>query len=889
MILGLMSAGFAMCSLKPVVLRCENLVNPVGIDSASPRLSWKLEATQRGAKDLKQQGYEIVVATDKTLLSNEKADIWHSGNVQTNATTGIQVPKAGQFGQMTRSTVATSKSAGLSPFHRYYWSVRAIDQDGKTSDWSAPAEFSTGPMSASDWIADWIGFDKLRDKTKKIGDHLLPPPAYLRQNFLVTKSIKRAVLHCSAFGMAEFHVNGKKVGNEYFMPGWTDYEKRVYYHSYDITQSLVKGNNAVGAILGDGWYTGYVGFGANRDHYGKHTRVIAQIEIEYNDGSRVSVPTNRSWKASSGPIAYSDFLMGEHYDARDEVSDWAKPTFDDSKWEAVDTGAVSKGKLEAFPSNPVRAFETVKPISLSEPKPGVYVYNLGQNLAGFVRLKIHGMRGQKLVIRHAERLNPDNTVYTTNLRSAVSTDTYICKGDGVEVWEPKFTFHGFQYVEVTGLTEKPGMDLIEGIAISSDAKLGGHLETSDSMLNKLVSNAYWTQRMNFIDIPTDCPQRDERLGWTGDAQAFIRTACMVTDVQPFFTKWLVDLDDGQRADGQFPMVAPVKVAGNDGGPAWADAGVICPWTIYDVYGDKQLLAKHYPNMKRYVEFCRNRSTPDLMPPAQFHCFGDWVSINANTPTDVIFLAYFAYSTHLVAESARALGLMDEAAHYDELCTTLKANFNSHFVEADGTVKGNTQCSYVLAFAFDLLNDGNRENAKAKFIHSIEERNWLLSTGFVGTRDIMNALTKIGRNDIALRLLHNTDFPSWGFSIKNGATSIWERWDGWTPEKGFQDPGMNSFAHYAFGAVVGWMYREVGGINNASAGFNQIQIKPLLDPKLDWVKSSYESVHGPVKVSWKKSGEGHSVSVDVPPNTTALVWLGDEKTTVGSGHHEFMAK
>ena len=395
--------------------------------------------------------------------------------------------------------------------------------------------------------------------------------------------------------------------------------------------------------------------------------------------------------------------------------------------------------------------------------------------------------------------------------------------------------------------------------------------------------------MNFIDIPTDCPQRDERLGWTGDAQAFIRTACMVTDVQPFFTKWLVDLDDGQRADGQYPMVAPVKVAGNDGGPAWADAGVICPWTIYDVYGDKQLLAKHYPNMKRFIEFCENRSTPDLMPPAQFHCFGDWVSINANTPTDVIFLAYFAYSTHLVAESARALGHIDEATHYDNLCAKLKANFNKNFVSADGSVKGNTQCSYVLAFAFDLLNDDIKEKTKAKFIHSIEERNWLLSTGFVGTRDIMNALTKIGRNDIALRLLHNTDFPSWGFSIKNGATSIWERWDGWTPEKGFQDPGMNSFAHYAFGAVVGWMYREIGGINNASAGFNQIQIKPLFDPKLDWVKASYESVHGPVKVAWKKTGAGHSVGVDVPPNTTAVVWLGDEKTTVGSGHHEFVAK
>ncbi|MEI7985540.1 MAG: family 78 glycoside hydrolase catalytic domain [Armatimonadota bacterium] len=888
MMLVLMSAGFAMCSLRPVVLRCENLVNPVGIDSASPRLSWKLESTGKGLTDLKQMSYEIVVATDKTKLSNEKADVWHSGVIRSNSTSGIQIPAKGKLGVATRGT-ASDASNGMNPFARYYWSVRVSDQDGKTSEWSAPTEFATGPMKPEDWNADWIGFDKLRENTKKVGDHILPPPAFLRQHFLVTKGIKRAVLHCSAFGIAEFHINGKKIGNEYFMPGWTDYEKRVYFHSYDVTKSLVKGENAIGAILGDGWYSGYIGYGAHRDHYGTKTRVIAQLEVEYTDGSRASIPTNRSWKAAPGPIKYSDFLQGELYDARDEQPNWAKPQFDDSQWNPVVTGAASKGKLEAFPSNPVRAYEIVKPISLSEPTKGVYVYNLGQNLAGFVRLKINGYRGQRIVIRHAERLNPDNTVYTTNLRSAGCTDTYICSGNGTEVWEPKFTFHGFQYVEVTGLTEKPAMDLIEGIAISSDTKVGGQLETSDPMLNKLVKNAYWTQRMNFIDIPTDCPQRDERLGWTGDAQAFIRTACMATDVQPFFTKWLVDLDDGQRPDGQYPMVAPVKVAGNDGGPAWADAGVICPWTIYDVYGDKQLLAKHYPNMKRFIEFCRNRSDANLMPPAQFHCFGDWVSINANTPNDVIFLAYFAYSTHLVAESARALGKMDEAAEFEKLFGKLKANFNKNFVTSEGKVKGETQCSYVLAFAFDLLNDDIKEKAKANFVKSIEDRNWLISTGFVGTRDIMNALTKIGRNDIALRLLHNTDFPSWGFSIKNGATSIWERWDGWTPEKGFQDPGMNSFAHYAFGAVVGWMYREIGGINNASAGFNEIEIKPLLDLKLDWAKSSYESVHGPIKVSWKKSGSGHSVDVDVPPNTVATVILGDQKSTVGSGHHEFKTK
>lgn len=865
-----------MCNLKPVFLRCENLVDPMGIGMTNPRLSWKVEASKAGLRDLKQNAYEVIVATDPKNLSPEKADVWYSGTVQSNATYGIEIPQG-------------AKVAKFTPFKQYFWTVRVTDEHGATSTWSKPATFGTGPMSDRDWQAEWIGYDKPIDTVKKREGLLLPAPSYVRQHFPITKKVKRATLHCSSFGIAEFHINGKQVSNEYFMPGWTDYEKRVYYHSYDVTKHLKSGENAIGAIIGEGWYAGHIGWEPRREHYGKHTRAIAQLEIEYTDGSRSTVPTNRSWKASTGPIEYSDFLAGEQYDARAEMPDWAKPGFDDSKWEPVVTGTVAKGKLEAFPGVPVRAYDVVKPISVDEPKPGVYVFNLGQNMAGFIKLKFKGERGQKLVFRHAERLNPDNTIYTTNLRRAKAIDTYICSGKGVEEWSPKFTFHGFQYVEVTGLKSKPSLDLIEGIPISSDAAVVGKIETSDPMMNKLISNAYWTQRMNFIDIPTDCPQRDERLGWTGDAQAFIRTACMATDVQAFFTKWNVTLDDGQRADGQYPQVAPVKVAGDDGGPAWADAGVICPWTIYDVYGDKRQLANHYPNMKRFIEFCQKRSTPELMPPAQFHCFGDWVSINANTPTDVIFLAYFAYSTHLVAESAKVLGHTEEAAKYEALHNKLKANFNKHFIQADGTVKGNTQCSYVLALAFDLANEDVRKNVIDKFIHSIEERKWLISTGFVGTRDIMNALTKVGRNDVALRLLHNTDFPSWGFSIKNGATSIWERWDGWTPEKGFQDPGMNSFAHYAFGAVVGWMYRELGGIDNASAGFDNIIIRPLLDPKLDWVKASYDSVHGPIKVSWKKSGNGHSLSVDIPANTKATIYFKGSSVQVGSGHHEMNAQ
>ena len=358
------------------------------------------------------------------------------------------------------------------------------------------------------------------------------------------------------------------------------------------------------------------------------------------------------------------------------------------------------------------------------------------------------------------------------------------------------------------------------MAISSDTPVVGRFASSDEMLNKLHGNIYWTQRANFIDMPTDCPQRDERLGWTGDAQVYVRTATLNTDVEAFFTKWLVDLDDGQRADGQFPMVAPVKVANDDGGPAWADAGVICPWTIYEVYGDRRILEQHYPAMKRFVDFCAKRSTPELLPPAQYHAFGDWLSIGADTPREIIYTAYFAQSTRLLARAAEVLGQAEDAAKYRAQYDQIKQSFNKAYVAEDGRIRGDTQTCYVLALAFDLLDEAKAAQAAAHLVADIEKHDWHLSTGFIGTKDLMLVLAKIGRNDVAYRLIHNDTFPSWGFSIKQGATSIWERWDGWTPEKGFQDAGMNSFAHYSFGAVYQWMVENIGGIRSDGAGLSK---------------------------------------------------------------------
>ena len=702
------------------------------------------------------------------------------------------------------------------------------------------------------------------------------PAAYLRKEFQVDKPVVRATLYTTALGWIDAHLNGSRVSDDYFNPGWTDYQKRIYYRAYDVTAAIRPGANALGSILSDGWYSGYIGWHGKREHYGNQPRALTQLVLEFADGSKQIVATGPDWKAATGPITTADILQGETYDARKELTGWDLPGFDDSSWAGVDTGADLNPLVQAHTGPPVVAIKEFRAKSITEPEPGVYVFDLGQNFAGVPRIKVQGKPGQKITLRHAERLAPDGGVHTINLRSAAATDVYICKGDGIETWSPRFTFHGFQYIEVAGLTEKPDEDTVVGVALSSDTPVVGAFECSDPMLNQLHNNIYWTQRANFIDVPTDCPQRDERLGWTGDAQIYVRTATLNADVQAFFTKWLVDLQDAQRPDGQFPRVAPVQPllhqSGDDGGPAWADAGVVCPWTIYDVYGDTRELGDHYDSMCRFIEFCKTRCTPDLLPPPKFHCYGDWVSIKADTPKDVIFMAYFAHSTKLVARSAEALGKAEHAAKYNQLFERIKESFNKAYVGGDGRIKGDTQAVYVLALANDLVTGEKAKLAAKHLVGDIEKHDWHLTTGFVGTKDLMLVLAKIGRNDIAYRLVHNTTFPSWGFSIKCGATSIWERWDGWTPENGFEKSGMNSFAHYSFGAVYQWMVENIGGIRSDAPAYKTITIAPAIDDKLTFARTVYAGIRGKITSEWKKDGSDLLVNITIPANTTATVSL-----------------
>jgi len=702
------------------------------------------------------------------------------------------------------------------------------------------------------------------------GDTFLPPVQYLRKRFVLEKPVKRATAYASALGNYELYINGRRVGDAYFTPGWTDYDVRVCYNTFNVTDHLKKGFNVIGGILADGWYSGHIGWGHKRDHYGRTPRMAVQVHVEYADGSSETIATDKTWTAATGPILEGDFLMGEVYDARKEMPGWSTADFDAGRWQVVDVNNAIPARIEAYPGVLVREYQEIEPIAIAEPLEGTYVYDMGTNFAGFVRLKIRNAEpGRKVVLRFAERLNPDGTIYTTNLRGARATDTYICQGNGTEVWQPRFTFHGFQYVELTGYPGSPKLDTITGIELTSDTPVGGDFACSDQMANTLYRNICQTQRANFIDIPTDCPQRDERLGWMGDAQIYIRTATYNTDVAAFFTKWMVDVEDAQLENGAFSDVSPRRVAMAGGTAAWGDAGVICPWTIYQVYGDTRILAEHYDAMEEWIEYCRG-TTDQLIRPAQG--YGDWLSIQADTPKEVLATAYFAHSTKLVSKIAEVLGKPEDAKKYQQLFEDIRKAFNDAFVSSDGRIKGDTQTVYVLALAFDLLPQNKRQIAAQTLVDNIRDRNWHLSTGFVGTKDLMATLTRIGRTDVAYHLFHNETFPSWGFSIQHGATSIWERWDGWTPEKGFQDPGMNSFAHYSFGAVAEWMFRTIAGIDTDGPAYRRIIIRPQPGGRLCWAKASYDSIQGKIATAWALEGDTLKLNVTIPANTAATVYI-----------------
>ena len=868
--------------ILPVHLKCEYRVDPLGIDERAPRLSWALQAEGRSQT---QSAYRILVAASEEDLESEENLLWDSGRVESGRSVGVVYG-----GEALRSG------------SRCVWKVRAWDGAGNPSPYGGPAVFEMGLLEESDWEGAWISLGEgpsqdmdppSGDEYDELGNGLDPSP-YLRKEFRLEGPVRRARLYATARGVYEPYVNGERVGEDVLAPGWTDYRKRVQYQTYDVTGLLAEGQNALGAILGDGWYAGFFGFDPKHRgaHYGSRAHLLAQLEVEYEDGTTQTVVSDGSWKSSTGPILYSDLLVGESFDARKEMVGWNEPGFDDSGWYPVGVEEVGETLLLAQPDEGVRVTEEVAAKAVTEPERGVYVFDMGQNIVGWVRLKVRGEAGTEVTLRHAEALNPDGTIYTTNLRFARATDRYVLRGGGEEVYEPRFTFHGFRYVEVTGYPGEPPLEAITGRVVHSATPSAGSFECSSPIVNKLQSNIVWGQRDNFLSIPTDCPQRDERLGWLGDAQIFVRTASFNMDVAAFFEKWMVDVEDAQSPEGAFPDVAPLfgdrsEAFLSRGAPAWGDAGVIVPWTIYKTYDDTRIVERHYEAMGRWMEYLRD-ANPDLLRRNKMgNNYGDWLSPkSAPTPKDLLATAYWAYDARLMAEMARAVGRPEDAKRYEDLFEGIKGAFNEAYVALDGRIKGDTQTGYVVALHMDLLPEELRPAAADHLVTAIEREDWHLSTGFVGVGYLCPVLTETGHSDVAYRLLNNETYPSWGYTIRNGATTIWERWDGWTEENGFQSPNMNSFNHYSLGSVGEWLYRYVAGLDMdpQTAGYGRIVIRPRPGGGLTHAKAEYDSVRGKIVSAWSIEGDRFNLGVVIPSNTTATVYVpvegGDELSEGG---------
>jgi alpha-L-rhamnosidase len=840
----------------PHALRCEHLQDPIGLDEPRPRLSWKLPPDDRGTA---QTAYRILVAATAHALGAGRGDVWDSGRV--DASEAHLVEYAGP---------------PVAPHTRYWWAVRFWNEHGAESPWSAPACFETGFLGRA-WPAQWIGLRQGRTQE--------PHPArFLRAALALDELPRAARLYVAARGLFEPYVNGARVGRDRLVPGWTDYRRRVEYLTYDVTRHLRAGRNAVGAILADGWYAGHLGFQGRRQHYGDQPALLAVLRCEMPDGAIQEFGTGSGWRVATGPILLADLYDGETHDARKARPGWAAPDGDDRRWRRAAVLDVPPVELNGKAVPPVRAVAELRPVRVTEPRRGRFVFDLGQNMVGAVRLRVNARRGTRFVLRHGEMLDARGTVYTANLRRARAIDEYTCAGGGAETFEPRFTFHGFRYVEITGFTRRPRADAVAGVVLSTDLPWTGTFECSDPLVTRLQRNIQWSQRGNYLDVPTDCPQRDERLGWTGDAQVFAPTGSFNADTAAFFAKWLRDLADAQADSGAFPDVAPDLLgmmagggASRPGNAAWADAGVICPWVVYERHGDRRVLEACYPSMLRWIA-CQETGSRDLVRPET--AFGDWLAVDAvspqraPTPSDLIGTAYFARTAGITARAAEVLGRLGDAARLHALHGRIVAAFNREFVTPGGRVAGDTQTAYLLALAFDLLPEAQRPPAFDRLVHLVAKAGFHLTTGFVGTPLLCPVLSRFGRHDLAYRLLRQTSYPGWLFPVVNGATTMWERWNGWTPDGGFADAGMNSFNHYAYGAIGEWLYTVVAGIDvdPAAPGYRRFRLAPHPGGGLTWARASYESPAGRIESAWRIRRGRLEWSATVPPNTTATARL-----------------
>ncbi len=800
-------------------------------------------------------------------MAGGAALLWDSGKIETD-----------------QSTQVVYSGPALAACQRVYWKVKVWNEAGQVAD-SAPAWWEMSLLN-SPWQADWItpAWDEDTSRSQ--------PAPLLRRAFNADSGLIAARIYATSLGLYELRLNGQPVGDAVLTPGWTSYDHRLQYQTYDVTGLVRPGDNALGAMLGDGWYRGFMGFTGARNLYGNRLALLLQLHLTYADGRVEVISSDEQWRAARGPIQMSDIYMGEDYDARLEKPGWDSAGYAGSDWAGVRVLGHTKEIVVAQVGPFMRRHEQLKPVNILRSPKGETILDFGQNMVGWVQLRVRGAVGTTVTLRHAEVLDQQGNLYTDNLRRAKQTTRYTLKGltAADEVYEPHFTFQGFRYVAVEGFPGQPAPDNFTGVVVHSDTPPTGSFECSNPLINQLQRNIVWGQKGNFVDVPTDCPQRDERLGWTGDTQVFIRTACFNMNVPTFFTKWLRDLSADQR-NGSVPHVVPDVIAktglgelGDErgsGAAAWGDAAVICPWTIYLCYGDTRLLAEQYESMVGWVEYIRRRADEDLIWRRDFQ-FGDWLDYRGQddrlpTPVtnyELIGTAFFAYSAGLLAQVARVLGKTADAGCYAELASKVIAAFNAEFVTPGGRVGPNTQTAYVLALHFDLLPEAMRPLAVERLVKEIRQGQYHLTTGFVGTPYLCHVLSRYGHTDVAYNLLNQESYPSWLYPVKQGATTIWERWDGIKPDGTFQDVGMNSFNHYAYGAIGDWLVQVVAGLDldPAAPGYKRILIQPQPGGGLTYAGAGFDSPYGRVESKWALEAGGLQLVVTIPANTEGVIHL-----------------
>ena len=854
----LMYPGQSKSSLGVTGLKTEYSINPVGIDQPDPRFSWVIES---GLRNTLQTAWQMQAAASSEQLKAGNL-LWDSGIVSSG--NSIHNHWEGQ---------------PLQSGQRYYWRVRVWDNHQNISPWSEIAYWEMGMLSEWDWEASWIEPDLEEDYSDS------QPAPMLRSEFDATDRIVSARAYVTAHGLYEMHINGCRVGQELFTPGWTSYNNRLQYQVYDITDYLQQGKNAIGVYMGDGWFRGYIG-GRDwqRNYYGEVLALLAQVVIIYEDGSRQLFTTDKDWKATTGPILRSDIYNGEYYDARLEKEEWTMPGYDDTNWQGVRIADHGTEKLIAQEAPPVMKIQELKPVDIFTTPEGETVVDMGQNMVGWMRLKVNGEAGTRVTLRHAEVLDKDGNFYTENLRSARQENTYVLKGGGLEVWEPRFTFQGFRYVAVEGFPGDLSADDLTGVVIHSAIEPSGHFQSSHPLVNQLQHNIVWGQKGNFLDVPTDCPQRDERMGWTGDVQVFAPTGNINMNTARFFAKWLGDLAADQDEEGSVPAVVPnVRSRRGFGGAGWADAALIVPWSVYQYYGDTLILANQYQSMKAWVEYMRRRAATNentYLWDVDF-TWGDWLSFStssdahypgAYTDYHMIATMYFARSTDLLHKTAHILGIEDDAKEYGALFEKIKNAFIHEYVTPGGRVMSDTQTAYLLALAFDLLPEDKIPVAVNRLVTDVQNRGHH-TTGFLGTPHLNPILSQYGHSKTAYELLLRESYPSWLYPVTMGATTIWERWDGIKPDGTFQDAGMNSFNHFAKGAIGEWLFETVAGIKpSPGSGYRSVIIKPIPGGGMDHARAIINSMYGRIESSWEFDGSRFILDIEVPSNTTATLYL-----------------